>query len=90
MKELPDFRRHRGYDGKAIESYCKGHQDKNTGETSDLDADWGKHETKGIDSKTGKPWPKAKSWSGYSLHLIADTRYEIPIAMHVTPAFGSE
>ena len=90
MKALPEFGCHLGYDGKSIESYSTGQKDKESGETSDPDADWGKHETKGIDSKTGKPWTKIKSWFGYCLHLVADTRYEIPVAVHVTPASGSE
>ena len=90
MEELPDFGLHLGYDGKAIQSYSTGHENKETGETSDPDADWGKHETKGVDSKTGKAWTKVKSWFGYCLHLIADTKYEIPVAVHVTPASGSE
>lgn len=90
MEELPDFGRHLGYDGKAIDSYSTGHENKETGETSDSDADWGKHETKGIDNKSGKPWSKVKSWFGYALHLIADTHHEIPVAMHVTPASASE
>jgi hypothetical protein len=90
MEELPDFGRHLGYDGKAIDSHSTGHKKKETGQTSDSDADWGKHETKGIDIKTGKAWSKVKSWFGYSLHLMADTRYEIPVAAYVTPASRSE
>ena len=90
IEALPDFGRHLGYDGKSINSYSTGHKNRDTGETSDIDADWGKHETTGIDSKTGKLWAKIKSWFGYSLHLIADTQYEIPVAIHITPASGSE
>ncbi len=90
MKELPDFGCHLGYDGKAINSYSTGQESRKTGETSDTDADWGKHETKGINSETGKQWTKVKSWFGYGLHLIADTQYEIPVAVHVTPASHSE
>ena len=90
MKELPDFGCHLGYDGKAINSYSTGQKGRKTGETSDTDADWGKHETKGINSETGKQWTKVKTWFGYGLHLIADTLYEIPVAVHVTPASHSE
>ena len=90
MEALPDFGRHLGYDGKSINSYSTGHKSRDTGETSDVDADWGKHETKGIDSKTGKPWTKIKSWFGYGLHVIADTKHEIPVAVNVTPASASE
>ncbi|MCP3877982.1 MAG: transposase, partial [Sulfitobacter sp.] len=42
------------------------------------------------DARTGKQWTKIKSWFGYGLHLIADTRYEIPVAVHLTPASHSE
>jgi hypothetical protein len=90
MEALPDFGRHLGYDGKSINSYSTGHKNRDTGETSDMDADWGKHETKGIASNTGKPWTKIKSWFGYGLHVIADTKYELPVAVNVTPASTSE
>jgi hypothetical protein len=90
MAERPDFGRHLGYDGKAIESHSTGQVKRTTGATSDPDADWGKHETSGVDARTGKAWKKIKSWFGYGLHLIADTQYEIPVAMHVTPASHAE
>ncbi|MFZ4696033.1 MAG: transposase [Verrucomicrobiia bacterium] len=89
MEVLPEFGRHLGYDGKAIDSHSTGRISRLTGETSDPDADWGKHETSGVDAR-GKPWKKIKSWFGYGLHLIADTQYEIPVAMHLTPASHSE
>jgi len=90
MEVLPDFGEHLGYDGKAIESHSTGRADRATGETSDPDADWGKHETAGTDTRTGKPWKTIKSRSGYGPHPIADTRHEIPVAVHVTPASASE
>ena len=89
MEVLPDFGCHLGYDGKAIESHSTGRRNKDTGEPSDPEADWGVHETAGVGSD-GKPWRKLKRWFGYGLHLIADTRYEIPVAMHLTPASHSE
>ena len=58
--------------------------------TSDPEADWGKHETSGVDSSTGRTWRKIKSWFGYGLHIIAETKYEIPVAFSVTGASGSE
>jgi hypothetical protein len=90
MEALPDFGRHLGYDGKGIDSHSTGKVKRASGETSDPDADWGKHETSGVDARTGKPWAKLKSWFGYGLHLIADTHYEIPVAVHVTPASHAE
>ena len=90
MAQLPDFGRHLGYDGKAIESHSTGRARGEHGTTSDPDADWGHHETRGVDARTGQPWSKVKRWFGYGLHLIADTHYEIPVAVHLTPASNSE
>ena len=89
MEVLPEFGCHLGYDGKAIDSHSTGRVSRTTGETSDPDADWGKHETSGVDA-SGKPSKKIKSWFGYGVHLIADTQYEIPVAMHLTPASHAE
>jgi len=90
MEALPDFGCHLGYDGKAIESHSTGRINRAKGETSDPDADWGKHEINGVDARTGKQWRKVKSWFGYGLHLIADTQYEIPVAVRLTPASAAE
>jgi len=90
MKVLPDFGKHLGYDGKAIKSHSTGQVNKKIEKTSDPDADWGKHETAGVDSRTGKIWKKTKTWFGYTLHLIADTQYEIPVSFSIAPASVSE
>lgn len=89
MEALPDFGKHMGYDGKAIQSHSTGQVDKGTKVTSDPDADWGKHETSGFDAD-GKLWKKVKSWFGYGVHVIADTQYEIPVAVQVTKASCGE
>lgn len=89
MEALPNFGQHLGFDGKAIDSHSTGRKDKHTGQTSDPDADWGRHETVCTD-KNGKMYTKIKQWFGYGLHLIADTHYEIPVAFEVTPASASE
>ncbi len=90
MEALPDFGRHLGYDGKAIDSHSTGRVDARKGKTSDVDADWGCHETHGVDKRTGKAWKKVKNWFGYELHLIADSEYEIPVWYDVTKASASE
>jgi hypothetical protein len=90
MAMLPDFGEHLGFDGTDIASHSTGQKARTSGETSDPDADWGYHETHGIDARTGKAWKKLKRWFGYGLHLIAETRYEIPVAFTVTPASVSE
>jgi hypothetical protein len=55
MEVLPEFGRHLGYDGKAIDSDSTGRVSRTTGTTSDPEADWGKHETVGVDARTGTP-----------------------------------
>ena len=87
MEEVEGFGEHLGYDGKAVESHSTG---RKRGQPSDPDADWGKHETRGVDGKTGKLWRKIKTWFDYRVHLIADTRYEIPVACRVRRASQSE
>ena len=89
MGLLPDFGENLGYDGKAIESHSTGQRSRKRGETSDPGADWGKHEYSGVDSN-GKQWTKIKTWFGYRLHIIADTKYELPVAFSVTRASVSE
>jgi hypothetical protein len=90
MKELPDFGQHQGCDGKGIDSHSTGNINKKSGTTTDPDADRGKHEVCGVDSKTGKMWSKVKSWFGYCVHVVADTQYEIPLAVEITPASHNE
>ena len=90
FEEVPDFGRHLGYDGKAIKSHSTGRVAEAKGKTSDPDADWGKHETSGVRSKTGAIWKTVKSWFGYGLHLIADTHDEVPVAFEVTRASDPE
>ncbi len=90
FEELPDFGRHLGYDGKAVASHSTGRVAGARGQTSDPDADWGRHETGGVNAKTGAVWKKVKSWFGYGLHLIADTDHEVPVAFEVTRASASE
>ena len=90
MDELPGFGRHLGYDGKAVASHSTGRRNAATGKAPDPDADWGKHETSGVDRKTGRAWTKVKTWFGYGLHLIADVEHEIPVWFGVTRASASE
>lgn len=90
MAELSDFGQPLSYEGKAIESHRSGQKHRDSGETADPEADWGKHQTGGIDARSGKPWTKIKSGLGFGLHRMADTHYEIPVVVPVTPASSSE
>ena len=86
---LPDFGQHLSFDGKAVPSYSTGQESKQTGETSDPDADYGRKSYRGV-SKDGKPWEKVTKWFGYQLHLIVDSDHEIPVAYEVMKASTSE
>ena len=86
---VPDFGRHLSFDGKAVPSYSTGQKSKQTGKTSDPDADYGHKSYRGV-SKDGKPWETVKKWFGYQLHLIVDSDYELPVAYEVMKASTSE
>lgn len=76
-------------DGKAIQSYARTNG-KGKDRRSDKDANWGvKKYTESTNGK-GEKVIKRKSWFGYRLHLIVDTRYELPVAYKVTKASNSE
>ena len=51
--EIPDFGQHLGYDSEAVESHSTSVEGRESGRTSDPDADWGKHETSGV-TRAGK------------------------------------
>ena len=40
--------------------------------------------------KDGTPWEKAVKCFGYKFHIIADTKYELPVAYEVTKASVSD
>ncbi len=79
-----------GDDGKGLRSHSTGRKSRKTGQSSDPEADWGRHETRGKDGRTGRLRRKIRRGFGYRIHLIADTRYEIPFAWRVTRASRSE
>ena len=82
QESLPDLGRNMAIDGKAINSHSCGK--KESTDSSDPEADWGKKSYKGINN--GKAWEKIKSWFGYNLHLIVDTKYELPLGYELTKA----
>lgn len=84
---LPDLGEHLAIDSKAINSHSVGR--KNPLESSDPEADWGKKTYKGQRSD-GSLWEKVKSWFGYKLHLVVDTKYELPLGYEVTKASISD
>lgn len=86
---VPEFGRHLSFDGKAVPSCSTGRVSKQTGATSDPDADYGRKRYRGV-SKDGTAWEKVSRWFGYQLHLIVDSEAEIPVAYEVMKASTSE
>ena len=86
---FPEFGKYLAIDGKAVPSYAQSSGDKKKKDgTNDLrgdsDADWGNH------GHFNKLKEKVKVWFGYTIHLIADTQYELPVYFKVTKASESE
>lgn len=92
--ELPGFGEHLALDGKAILAHArpksreKKARMKHDGRR-DLDADIGVKTTIKKD-KAGKLIKLIKKWFGYKLHLMVDSRYELPVAYELTCASRAE
>jgi hypothetical protein len=92
QKELPDFGKDLSADGKAIQTLAAPNKNNNILKPDgrrDTEADFGVKKYTGID-ENGKPWEQKKSWFGYRTHIIADSKYELPVAFEVTKASLSE
>ena len=91
---LPEFGATLAADGKAISSFARGKREEKTkkeepGRRRDEDAEWGVHAYQGT-HEDGTAWETLKKWFGYTLHLVVDARYELPVAFSVTKAATSE
>lgn len=90
-REIPDLGQYLAMDGKALLSVArsrKEREEKRDGRR-DIDADKGV-KTYWVEGENGNLWEKVKSWFGYKLHLIADAKYELPVAYEVTRASRNE
>lgn len=88
-ENLEGFGENLAIDGKALDSYAAKTGCEGKDRRGDTDAKWGKHVIR-CEGSDGKVHEKVKSWFGYTLHLIADTRYELPVAFSVLPANSAE
>ena len=86
---LPGFGKNLALDGKAIPSFAVKSGSSPDDNRGDHDANWGKHVYSGI-GNDGKLWEKVKSWFGYTLHLLIDSDYGLPVNFTVTRASMSE
>jgi len=90
LKELlPDLGFSVAVDSKGVSS--AGRPTKETGEDGrrDTDASWGKKIYRGK-REDGTLWEKVVNWFGYKIHLLVDTKYEMPIGYRVTRASASD
>lgn len=91
-EELKGFGARLACDGKAVRSHGR-RRGKDAPRTRDgrrdLDADVGVKRYRGV-REDGTPWERVKTWFGYTLHLMVDTEYELPVAYQVTRASAGE
>lgn len=88
-RDLPNFGKVLMIDGKAVSSLARGRNEKERDGRRDKDADWGVHEHSGV-HKDGTSWKKVKRWFGYTLHLLVDAEWELPVGYKVTKASRNE
>ncbi len=86
---LPDLGISVAVDSKGVNS--AGRPTQKTGEDGrrDTEADWGKKAYRG-EREDGTFWERVVSWFGYKIHLLVDTKYEMPLGYRVTRASVSD
>jgi len=92
-EEIPDLGKTLALDSKAIKSF--GHEVKDDDRLKqsdgrrDIDGNVGVKRYSGR-REDGTLWEKVTSWFGYKLHLIVDSRHEIPLSFSLTRASRSD
>lgn len=85
---LPELGEFLAADGKALASFG-GPRGRGTDGRTERDADWGA-KTKVWTDQAGQPHVKETYWFGFKLHLLVDSRFELPLAYELTKASGQE
>jgi len=81
MALLPDFGKHLAIDGKKLPTHARPNKEKKADDgRRDTDADFGKKVYRGK-REDGTMWEKVVSWFGYRLHLVVDSKYELPVLL---------
>lgn len=86
---LPDLGISVAVDSKGVDSAGRPTKEKKSDGRRDLEADWGKKTYRG-QREDGTLWEKVVKWFGYKIHLLVDTKYEMPIGYEVTRASESD
>jgi len=87
---LPDFGEALAIDSKWVWSSANRKSSRNNPDSrSEIDAEWGKKTYSGVKSD-GEKWSKEMKCFGFKIHLLVDTKYELPVAFIVTGANESD
>jgi len=90
LKELlPDLGFCVAVDSKGVDSAGRPTKEKRRDGRREMDADWGKKTYHG-QREDATLWEKVVTWFGYKIHLLVDTKYEMPIGYRVTRASVSD
>jgi len=84
---LPDLGKHAAVDSTALRTWARGRA--KPWESSDPEADWGRKTRRWTDEE-GQRHEEVRKWFGYKLHLVVDTRHELPVAWTVTRASAAD
>jgi hypothetical protein len=86
---LPDLGISVAVDSKGVDSGGRPTKEKKRDGRREMDADWGKKTYHG-QREDGTLWEKVVKWFGYKIHLLVDTKYEMPLGYRVTRASVSD
>jgi hypothetical protein len=87
---LPDFGETLALDSKWVWSAANRKSKRNKPDgRSETDAEWGKKTYSGVNAD-GKEWSKEEECFGFKIHLLVDSKYELPVAFVITSANGSD
>jgi hypothetical protein len=88
--QLPDFGESLALDSKWVWSLANRQSERPRPDgRSETDAQWGIKEYSGV-REDGTLWSSKKKCFGFKIHLLVDTKYELPVAFSLTPANGSD
>jgi hypothetical protein len=86
---LPDLGFSVAVDSKGVNSAGRPTKEAERDGRRETDADWGKKTYRG-ERDDGTLWEKVVKWFGYKIHLLVDTKYEMPLGYRVTRASVSD
>ena len=87
---LPDFGESLALDSKWVWSFANRKSERRHPDgRSETDAEWGKKDYSGV-NEDGGAWSKTVKCFGFKMHVLVDTKYELPVAFIISGANGSD